>query len=492
MTGTEGSEVVLNSLRAVFDRQKSAFSRCAPLSIEKRVEALSHLLQSIVNHQDELIVAVSADFGQRPVAETRILEFFPLIDEIRFIKRNLRRWMRPRSVAANWQFLPSRARIIYQPLGVVGVIGAWNYPILLTLSPLANALAAGNHVIVKPSELAPKTAEVVRRIVSAGFPEEYATVITGDKEVAAALCTLPFDHLLFTGSTSVAKLVMKAAAENLTPLTLELGGKSPALVHESYSMAIAADRICTAKFWNAGQTCIAPDYALVPAHKRDEFISGCEAAITKRYGSPSSNTSYTHMISQSALNRMQEFVDDARDRGASVVQPGSLEDNVISESRSFPPTLIIGADDSMRVMHTEIFGPILPVVTYSSLDEALRFINARPRPLALYYFDDDKSRARNVLEHTTSGGAAINDCIFQFAQHRLPFGGVGASGMGAYHGFEGFKTFSKKKGVFLQSALAGSVLDKFLKPPYTSGTNRVIGLLLGRNRVRPIQKITLP
>jgi len=492
MTGTEGSEVVLNSLRAVFDRQKSAFSRCAPLSIEKRVEALSHLLQSIVNHQDELIVAVSADFGQRPVAETRILEFFPLIDEIRFIKRNLRRWMRPRSVAANWQFLPSRARIIYQPLGVVGVIGAWNYPILLTLSPLANALAAGNHVIVKPSELAPKTAEVVRRIVSAGFPEEYATVITGDKEVAAALCTLPFDHLLFTGSTSVAKLVMKAAAENLTPLTLELGGKSPALVHESYSMAIAADRICTAKFWNAGQTCIAPDYALVPAHKRDEFISGCEAAITKRYGSPSSNTSYTHMISQSALNRMQEFVDDARDRERGVVQPGSLEDNVISESRYFPPTLIIGAEDSMRVMHTEIFGPILPVVTYSSLDEALRFINARPRPLALYYFDDDKSRARNVLEHTTSGGAAINDCIFQFAQHRLPFGGVGASGMGAYHGFEGFKTFSKKKGVFLQSALAGSVLDKFLKPPYTSGTNRVIGLLLGRNRVRPIQKITLP
>jgi coniferyl-aldehyde dehydrogenase len=462
------------------------------LGLEKRQEALSHLLQSIVNHEGELIEAASADFGHRAATETRILELFPVMDEIRFVKRNLRGWMRTRSVVTNWQFLPSRSTIIYQPLGVVGVIGAWNYPILLTLSPLVNALAAGNHVMVKPSELAPTTAEVIQRIVSVAFPEEYVAVVTGDKEIGSVFSALPFDHLLFTGSAGVGRAVMKAAAENLTPVTLELGGKSPALVHESYSMATAADRICSAKFWNAGQTCVAPDYVLVAAHRADEFISRCEAAIAKRFSRSSSNTDYTHMISQSAWDRMRELVDDARSRGASVVQADSVEENATADSRSFPPTLIVGADDSMRVMREEIFGPVLPVITYASFDDALSFINARPRPLALYYFDGDKARIRKVLEQTTSGGATVNDCIFHFVQHRLPFGGVGPSGMGSYHGFDGFETFSKKKGVFHQSALAGSVLDRLFKPPYTPRTDRVIRFLMGRSRARRIQRIQLP
>ena len=491
MAGNGNSETEPESLQVIFDRQRSAFGRCAPLGLEKRLEALSHLQQSIVNHQGEIIEAVSADFGHRAAVETRILELFPLMDEIRFVKRNLRRWMQTRSVRANWQFRPSREKIVYQPLGVVGVIGAWNYPVLLTLSPLANALGAGNHVMVKPSEFAPKTAELVRKIVSEAFPEEYVAVVTGDKEVASAFSTLPFDHLLFTGSASVGKLVMKAAAENLTPVTLELGGKSPALVHESYSMATAADRICSAKFWNAGQTCIAPDYALVPVEKRDEFVMACEASIAKRLSCFASNVDYTHMISEPAWERMRELVDDARSKGARVVQ-GSMEESVSAGSRAFPPTLIVGADDSMRVMHAEIFGPILPVVAYSSFDEALRFINARPRPLALYYFDGNRSRVRKVLERTTSGGAAVNDCIFHFVQHRLPFGGVGPSGMGAYHGLDGFKTFSKKKGVFVQSALAGSVLDRLLKPPYTRRTDRVIGFLMGRSKARAIERMRLP
>ena len=480
------------SPQEIFDRQKSAFSRCAPLSLEKRLEALDQLLQSIVNHQDHLIQSVSADFGHRAATETRILEVFPLIDEIRFIKRHLRRWMRPRRVAANWQFRPSRARILYQPVGVVGIIGAWNYPILLTLSPLSNALAAGNHVIIKPSELAPQTAGVIQRIISEAFPEEYVAVITGGKEVASTLSALPLDHLLFTGSARVGKLVMKAAADNLTPVTLELGGKSPALVHESFSMATAADRICSAKFWNAGQTCVAPDYALVPAQKIDEFISHCEASITKRYPSPSSNTNYTHMISQSAWDRMQQLVDDARSKGARILQPAPSNSDITAANRSFPPTLIIGANDSMRVMTEEIFGPILPVLACDSLDAALNFINARPRPLAFYYFDTSQSRTGKVLEQTTSGGACINDCIFHFTQHRLPFGGVGPSGMGAYHGFEGFKTFSKKKGVYLQSSLVGSLLNKLFKPPYTRRTEQMIGLFMGRTTKRPIRRITLP
>ena len=313
-------DAVVEPLRHLFDRQRTSFCQCAPLALGKRLQALDILSQSIVNHQNAIIEAAKADFGQRSARETRLLEIFPLVDEIRYVKRHLRRWMQPRSATANWQFLPSRTKIIHQPLGVVGIIGAWNYPVLLTLSPLANAIAAGNHVIVKPSEFAPATAETLRQMISEAFPEEYVAVVIGGREVASACSALPFDHILFTGSQGVAKLVMNAAAENLTPVTLELGGKSPALVHESYPMATAADRICSAKFWNAGQTCIAPDYTLVPSTRVDEFVHKCESVISKRYPHPASNADYTHLINQQARDRMRGLVDDARSKGARIVQ----------------------------------------------------------------------------------------------------------------------------------------------------------------------------
>jgi coniferyl-aldehyde dehydrogenase len=286
---------------------------------------------------------------------------------------------------------------------------------------------------------------------------------------------------------------MKAAAENLTPVTLELGGKSPALIHESYSHSIAADRICSAKFWNAGQTCVAPDYVLLASQKVSEFVRNAQSVIAKRYSHPASNDDYAHMISQSAWHRMQGLVDDARSKGAQIVQAGSANDTFAAESRVYPPTLIIGADSSMRVMQEEIFGPVLPTVAYSSFAGALDFINARPRPLALYYFDRSSSRIREVLETTVSGGVTVNDCIFHLPQHALPFGGVGQSGMGAYHGFDGFATFSKKKGVLLQSPLVGSFLAGTLKPPYTSLSERVIALLLRRSKptAGPRIKLTL-
>jgi coniferyl-aldehyde dehydrogenase len=485
------SNAAIATLHEIFERQQHSFRRCTPLPLNKRLEALGILLQSIINHQDALIEAVQQDFGQRSTRETRLLELFPLLDEIRFIRRHLRRWMRPRSASANWQFLPSRTRTIYQPLGVVAVIGAWNYPVLLTLSPLANAIAAGNHVIVKPSEHAPATAEVIRQLISEAFPDDYIAVVTGDSELASALCALPLNHILFTGSQTVGKLVMKAAAENLTPVTLELGGKSPALVHESYPLATAADRICSAKFWNAGQTCVAPDYVLVPGAKADAFAHECETAISKRYPHPRSNADYTHLISPSARERMQALVDDAQQKGARLLQLDSPPSDA-SANRFFPPVLILGADSSMRVMREEIFGPVLPIVAYSSLEDALAFINARPRPLALYYFDRSRSRIRHLLAQTVSGGVTINDCIFHFVQHDLPFGGVGPSGIGAYHGFAGFKAFSKQKGVLLQSALIARFLDRALKPPYTRFSDRTIALLVGRTKPRPIRKITLP
>jgi coniferyl-aldehyde dehydrogenase len=484
-------QVQVNGVKEAFDLQRSAFRRFAPLGYAKRMEALDALLRSIFEFENILIEAVNADFGQRPASETRLLEIFPLVDETRYAKRNLRRWMQTRAVPVNWQFLPSRAKIIHQPLGVVGVIGAWNYPILLTLSPLVNALAAGNHVMVKPSELAPATADAIYRMIAGAFPEEYLTVITGGREVAADFSALPFDHLIFTGSDRIGRLVMKAAAENLTPVTLELGGKSPALIHESYSHLIAADRICSAKFWNAGQTCVAPDYVLVASHRANEFVRHSETVLSKRYARAASNEDYTHMISQAAWRRMQDLVDDARSKGAQVIQAGSLDEIFTDENRVYPPTLVIGVDNSMRVMQEEIFGPILPVVEYSSFEEALDFVNSRPRPLALYYFDRNHSRIHRVLESTVSGGVTVNDCIFHLPQHALPFGGVGSSGMGAYHGFDGFATFSKKKGVLLQNPLVGSFLAGALTPPYSTFSDRVIAFLLRRSKPGCSQKIKL-
>lgn len=490
-TQPDPTPIQINVLKEAFDRQQSAFRRFAPLGLAKRIEALDALLQSVLKYRDTLVEAANADFGQRSPFETQLLDIFPVVDEIRYVSRNLRRWMKPRRAPVNWQFLPSRAKIIYQPLGVVGVIGAWNYPILLTLSPLVNALAAGNHVMVKPSEYAPATAAALQQMIREIFPEEYVTVITGGVQVSEAFSFLPFDHLIYTGSARVGRLVMKAAAENLTPVTLELGGKSPALVHESYSMPVAADRICSAKFWNAGQTCVAPDYVLVPSAKVNEFVGNCLDVITKRFPHPFSNANYTHMVGEQAMQRMGDLVDDARNHGAQVIQPHAQSDTSGTGNRICPPTLVIEATESMRLMQEEIFGPILPIVTYASFEDALKFIHARPRPLALYYFDRNASRINQVLERTVSGGVTVNDCIFHLPQHALPFGGVGPSGMGAYHGFDGFATFSKKKGVLLQNALVGSVLDRAFKPPYTAVSDRLMGFLLGRSKRSNVRRVEL-
>ncbi len=475
-------------LRDRFDLQRQAFRRHAPLPPAKRMEALGALLTLVLRNERAIVAAISADFDGRSTTETRFLEIFPLVDEIRYTRRHLRRWMRTRPLPANWQFFPSRTWIQYQPLGVVGILGAYNYPLLLTLSPMIGALAAGNHVMLKPSEIAPTTASLVSSMITAVFPEEYVTVIEGGPEVAAQFSALPFDHLLYTGSGRVGKLVMRAAAENLTPVTLELGGKSPALVHDSFPMALAADRICAAKFWNSGQTCVAPDHALIPEGRMGEFLRACEKSIRRRFPDPEFNPDYTHMIGEAAWLRMIELVEDARAKGAQIFMTG---DSQKVSGRIFPPTLVAGATGSMRVMQEEIFGPVLPIATYTSLDQALEEIASRPRPLALYYFDRNRARIRHVLERTVSGGVTINDCIFHLAQHNLPFGGVGASGMGAYHGFDGFTAFSKRKGVLLESSIAGAIFDRFFKPPYSPFGQRLLSRLLGADGRQSLKKVVL-
>ena len=473
----QGGQASAADMRARLDRQRAALARDGAPDYRRRTEALGALLHGVLARKDEFVRAVAEDFGGRAPEETLTLELFPLADQIRYARRHLKSWMRPRAVRTNWQFWPARSRVIYQPLGVAGVISAWNYPIYLSLSPLADALAAGNHALVKPSELAPRTAGLLREMVEAVLPEDYVSVVNGGPEVSAAFASLPFDHLLFTGSTRVGRLVMRAASENLTPVTLELGGKSPAIVHREYPLKRAAERILTGKLYNAGQTCIAPDYVLLPTEHRDAFLRLANQIVPQLYPRLVENPDYTRIINRHHYERLAGLEEDARRRGANVVEINPAGDTCDAENRVFPPTLVTDPAPGMAVMQEEIFGPILPVVTYRTLDEAIAYINERPRPLSLYYFDEDSARVNDMLSRTISGGVTVNDVIFHIAQHNLPFGGVGPSGMGHYHGFAGFETFSKKKGVFLQSGFSGLA---WLRPPYGPRARRLIRFLLSR------------
>ena len=456
--------------------QRTAFSRGAP-DLPNRIKALRALRDAIRARREEFVQAISEDFGGRARQETLLLEVFPLVDTIHHAIRHLPRWVRPRPAAAGWQFLPGRGRVVYQPLGVVGIIGAWNYPLLLSVSPLVSALAAGDHVMLKPSELAPRTADLLARLMAGLFPGEYVTVVTGGPETGAAFASLPFDHLLFTGSTRVGKLIMRSASENLTPVTLELGGKSPALVHPDFPAQTAAARIMAGKLYNAGQTCIAPDYVLVHADLRDEFVRRASEAVTAMYPSLVANPDFTRIINREHYRRLRSLVVEARCEGAKVLEVNPAQETMDEDNRVFPPTFLWNVSGAMTVMREEIFGPVLPVATYQSLDEAIEFVNSRPRPLALYYFDHNSRRIESVLARTVSGGATVNDTILHIAQNDLPFGGVGPSGMGSYHGFDGFETFSKKKGVFLQSRFTTLGL---LRPPYGALARRVTDFLIGR------------
>jgi len=456
--------------------QRTAFAHQPP-DAARRIRALRALLKAVRARREEFVKAISDDFGGRARQETLLLEVFPLVDNIHHAIRHLPQWMRPRPAAAGWQFLPGRARVVYQPLGVVGVIGAWNYPLLLSLSPLVSALAAGNHAMLKPSELAPRTADLLARLVSELFPADYVTVVTGGSEVGAVFAALPFDHLLFTGSTRVGKLIMRSASEHLTPVTLELGGKSPALVHPDFPAQTAAARIMAGKLYNAGQTCIAPDYALVEAGAREEFVRLASDAVTTMYPRLVDNPDFTRIVNRGHYRRLRGLVEDAALKGAEMLEVNPARETANEQNRVFPPTFLWNVKDEMTVMREEIFGPVLPVVTYRSLDEAIEYVNARPRPLALYYFDRNSKRVEAVLARTTSGGVTVNDTLFHIAQNDLPFGGVGPSGMGSYHGFDGFLTFSKKKGVFLQSRFTTLGL---LRPPYGELARRVSDFLIGR------------
>ena len=471
--GTNDLEGAVGFLAPIHARLREAAARDPHPDWRSRTALLDALERLLRENAQAIANAISADFGNRSQHETQLLELFPSFEAIRHARRHLKSWMRPERRAVSMWFLPGRARVLHQPLGVVGIIVPWNYPLMLAVGPLVAALAAGNRVMVKMSEYTPATSELFAHLVSKYFSDDEVVVVQGDAGVAQAFAQLPFGHLLFTGSTKVGYSVMRAAAENLTPVTLELGGKSPAILGPDFPLEKFVERVMVGKTMNAGQTCIAPDYVLVPAGRAREFIAAAQKVMADCYPDILRTPDYSSIISERHFNRLVGLVEDARAQGAEVV-PLSSAAEPDAKTRRIPPVALLNVTPDMQAMQEEIFGPILPVVPYRDLDEAIRYVNARPNPLALYYFDQDRGRIDHVLEQTLSGGVTINDTILHIAQDSLPFGGVGESGKGHYHGFEGFEAFSKKKAVFYQSRLNGMAL---FKPPYGKLFERMVKLL---------------
>ena len=457
---TIASDTQAADLAPALQRLRATWQTGKPGYAQRRAD-LERLREALKRRLEEMADAIAADFGHRSKDESRIADGMTVLNDIDHLLRHLRGWMRPRRVGVGWRFWPARAEIRPQPLGVVGVIAPWNYPVNLALIPLATAIAAGNHVFLKPSEHTPRSSEFLRSLLDEVFPADRVAVATGGAEIGAAFAALPFDHLVFTGSTAVGRKVMAAAAPNLTPLTLELGGKSPAIIGEDYPVEKAATRLATGKWFNGGQTCIAPDYVLVPAGKRDALVQALREEVQARYGHDLSNLDdYTRIVNDGQYARLQGYLADAAARGVEVL---TLAGQADPAQRLLPPTLLLDPPDASAVMQEEIFGPLLPIKGYRTLEEAIAFVNARDRPLALYPFSNDRAIVDRILQETLAGGVSVNDTLFHFAVGDLPFGGVGASGMGAYHGRAGFDAMTKQLPVFRQARLTGGDL---LKPPY--------------------------
>lgn len=456
-------------LDTLFARQRAAFAEAPYPGLIARRDRLERLRYLLLRHTDEIAAAISADFGHRSPHETKALEIFPTLGGIQHAKSHLQKWMRPERRGVSIWFKPASNTVVAQPLGVVGIIVPWNYPIFLSVGPLTAALAAGNRAIIKISEYTPATGALLRRLAAQYFDEDEVCVINGGVEVAQHFATKPWDHLFFTGSTAVGRQVMRAAAENLVPVTLELGGKSPTIVGPDYPIDTAAQRILHGKCLNAGQTCVAPDYVLLPRGKVDAFIDAARAAVASWYPDLASNPDYTRVINARHFDRLEGWAKEAEAAGARLVPLAE------SGNGRLAPTLVLDAPATTRLMQDEIFGPLLPLVPYDTLDEAIAYVNERPRPLALYYFEHDNARIRYMLTHTISGGVGINETVVHVGQDDLPFGGVGPSGMGHYHGREGFQTFSKMKPVFVQSRLNGLPL---LRPPYGKRIEQMLKLML--------------
>ncbi|MES3026374.1 MAG: coniferyl aldehyde dehydrogenase [Pseudomonadota bacterium] len=456
------------AMNALLAKQKAAHLRDGAPSAAQRIERIDRAIGLLVDNAGAIADALNQDFGSRSKEASAFTDVAASIGPLKHARAHLTKWMRPekrKPTPAILGLFGAKAEIRYQPKGVVGIISPWNFPVNLTFAPLAGVLAAGNRAMIKPSEFTPATSELMAVMFAGAFSDEEIAVVTGGPEVGQAFAGLAFDHMIFTGATNIARHVMRAAADNLVPLTLELGGKSPVILGQSADIATASARIMNGKTLNAGQICLAPDYVLTPRESLEPFVAGAQAAVAKMFPTLKDNPDYTAIVAQRHYDRIKNYVDDARAKGARIVElKPDGEDLSQQEHRKIAPTLIIDPTDDMLVMQEEIFGPVLPVKTYSGIDEAIAYVNKGDRPLGLYYFGTDEAEREKVLNATTAGGVTINDVVFHVAQENLPFGGVGPSGMGSYHGVDGFREFSHAKSIYTQIK-ADKPLQQ-MRPPY--------------------------
>ncbi|MFQ6573937.1 coniferyl aldehyde dehydrogenase [Pseudomonas sp. UM16] len=456
----------------VLEKQRAACLANEPWTAEQRCELIDRAIGLLVDYQEDIVAALAADFGHRSDDFSRLFDVLSPLASMKYTKSKVAEWMRdePRQTDRG------EAWVRYQPLGVVGILTAWNFPGNMIFNGLAGALAAGNRVMIKLSEFNPNTSALIARIFPTVYAEDEVAIVTGGAEVGQAFCALAFDHLLFTGSSSIGKQVMRAAAENLVPVTLELGGKSPTIISRSADLAAAVKKVITGKLHNAGQICLAPDYVFVAEEKVAEFVSLAKAEVAKLYPTLKSNPDYTSVINARHFQRLQGYLGEARAAGVQVVELNPAQENFADQPHhKIVPTLLINPDDSLKVMQDEIFGPLLPIKPYSDIQEVVAYINSHPRPLGLYYFGNHDAEEAFVLNRTTSGGVCVNDVLRHAGVETLPFGGVGASGMGAYHGFDGFRTFSHAKAV-----LRAADGPDLMRPPYTDQVRQLVGSLIKR------------
>ncbi len=464
------------AMQAILARQRAAFTAELPVSAAIRKDRLQRALAIVLGSRDRLCAAMSEDFGHRSTELSLMTDIMASAKPIKHAIKRLDGWMKPEKRPLDFPLglLGAKARVEFQPKGIVGIISPWNFPVNLTIAPLAGVLAAGNRAMIKPSEFTPVTSALMKELFAAAFDEAEIAVVTGGAEAGKAFSELAFDHLVFTGGTGIGRHVMAAAAKNLVPLTLELGGKSPTIIGRSADVAKATERVAMGKLMNAGQICLAPDYMLVPQEMEGEIVAGLQAATARMYPTMLANPDYTSVLGARHRERLEAHVADARAKGAEVVvvNPGN-EDFTKQNTNKMPLHIIRGATDEMTVMQDEIFGPLLPIRTYATIDGAIAEVNGRDRPLGLYFFGQDKAEETRVLDRTISGGVTVNDVIFHISAEELPFGGIGPAGMGSYHGHDGFKEFSHKKSVYTQPKLDIAGLAGF-KPPYGDKTRKAL------------------
>ena len=468
-------------MQATLEMQRASYLKEGVVSAEARLDRLQRGVDVIIKYNGQIAEALNSDFTCRPREVTLLTDVGAGIAPMKHAIKHLRSWMKPEKRPTMFPFnlLGARGRIEYQPLGVVGIIAPWNFPVNMVFAPLAGVLAAGNRAMIKPSEFTPATSALMAQMFAEVYDPSEIAMFDGGPEVGQAFSSLAFDHMIFTGATSIAKHILTAAARNLVPVTLELGGKSPVVVSRSADIEKSISRIMVGKTLNAGQICLAPDYLLVPEEKLHEVIAAAQKSITEMYPKILDNPQYTSVINERHYERLNGYLAEANERGQKVIpiNPAQEDFNSQQGTLKIPPTLIPEPAEDLKMMEEELFGPLLPVRTYKNFEETIGYINSKPRPLAAYYFGEDKQEEEALISRTTSGGVCVNDVVMHVAQEELPFGGVGPSGMGSYHGRTGFQTFSHAKSVFRQAGFNIAKLGGML-PPYGKATESTIKMQL--------------